>query len=150
MAGCSDAVERAHRALALLCNGERPRSGHLFLFTAGGLMLVASNASCKAITELTAFAQRYVDREIDERNVTTEAIDPAAPGLASPDTWQEPNGVCYRPLLLGTFVDDEYHVTGAAMLSEEIAGPPESMTHLAVAIAKSLVASGDAIAVRAA
>src|SRR5262249_16203236 len=57
---CETANERADRALALLCDGDPPTRGHLFLFTANGLILAASNTACDSVTELTAFAKNCV------------------------------------------------------------------------------------------
>src|SRR5207244_877351 len=39
LSACASASERADRALALICDGEPPTRGHLFVFTASGLTL---------------------------------------------------------------------------------------------------------------
>src|SRR5262249_11216573 len=68
---CANAGERAGRALALLCDGDPPTRGHLFLFTANGLALAASNTTCDSVTELVAFAKDCVERERAADNMET-------------------------------------------------------------------------------
>jgi len=151
MADCSDAGERAQRALGLLCDGAHATSGHLFLFTSHGLALVASNAPCESVAELTAFAEAYVRREIDERNIATEAIATGGFDVESiVSRWYDPSGVEYQAVLLGSVVEDAYTVTGVALLALASDRPRDAMMQLTIAIAKSFVASGDAVAVPAA
>jgi hypothetical protein len=147
MVGCSGARERAERALALLCDGDPPVGGHLFLITDAGLTRVASNAEFGSTTELVAFAQRALDSDAESDDSHTGAfeLDTVEQGR----TFQDGQGARYGALLLGAMIDGEYVIGGIAVLAGT-SGRLASIAGVAESLARMLIDTGDTRGFRAA
>ena len=146
MAGCSGARERAERALALLCDGDPPVRGHLFLITEAGLTCVASNAECGSPAGLTAFAQGALDSDAESDDSHTGAFE--LDTVEHGGTYQDGQGTRYGALLLGTMIDGEYVIGGIAVLAGS-SGRLASVAGLAESLARTLIDAGDTQAFRA-
>ncbi|HVW29557.1 MAG TPA: protein kinase [Polyangiaceae bacterium] len=146
---CASASERADRALALLCDGEPPTRGHLFLFTANGLTLAASNTPCDSVTELAAFAKDCVDREHAADTMETGALHATSVGTMVGD-WVDHEGTCYDTVLLGTSVSGAFCIAGIALLVKTPGFAVKTGGALAESVARALIDAGDAMSVAAA
>ncbi|HVW30134.1 MAG TPA: protein kinase [Polyangiaceae bacterium] len=145
--GCATARERAERALALLCDGDTPTSGHLFLYTKDGLTLAASNASCDSVTELTRFAKDCVESESRADTMETGAMTSVPLGTMSGE-WRDVGGTCYDTVLLGALMSGTFCIAGVALLVRR--GDIATSGALAQTVARALITVGDAISVSAA
>ncbi|MBN1655695.1 MAG: protein kinase [Deltaproteobacteria bacterium] len=146
MAGCVNRSERAHRALAVLCDGQPSSRGYLFLIDKDGLVLSASNTKCEEMEDLIGFARRHIELEIDD-SACTMTVDDVAAALQTDNSrgiWKDRDGTRYHAIMLNSETDDGSRVVGVAMLTnidghERIA----SVLQLASALARNLIDSGD-------
>jgi hypothetical protein len=151
LSGCAEAGERARRALALLCDGQPPARGHLFLFKEAGLALVASNVPSSVPPELVAFAQRYIESEM--RVEGTETLAFATNSLEREvltHHFQDTAGTRYSAVILAAPVGNCVEFAGVAVVSDGEEDYPFKVRPLADALARLLIESGDARGVRAA
>jgi tetratricopeptide (TPR) repeat protein len=146
IAGCNDREERVRRALDLLCEGDPPSRGHLFLTTEGGIELAASNMVPEGITELLAFARGRIAMETTSVNTVTAAFEVQSTGY----TWRSAEGAAYDAVLLAAPLSDGLRLAGVAMLVHDECRAREGFGDLAEAVARALLESGDAVGVRAA
>ncbi|MEY4582591.1 MAG: hypothetical protein RL701_7294, partial [Pseudomonadota bacterium] len=146
-AGCDDREERALRALSLLCDGEPPSRGHLFLITQTGLTLVASNASQAHIAQLSQFAnKRFVLETAETKTMTAIAPSPTDfQTYGSP--WQDRDGTRYLATLLAAPFSDGSRVAGIAMLTDDGSPRPKGFAKLVVTVTHALLEAGDALGV---
>jgi hypothetical protein len=146
VAGCELPAERAERALGLLCDGDPPTRGHLLVCKVDGLKLVASNAPCSSIREIVSFATQCLEHESRTSNMETSALSSMT--LGEPLTgWRDTEGVEYETVVLATPVNDSLCVGGIALLAKRGAPRAGRLAPLANAIARTLIASGDAVSV---
>ena len=146
VAGCEHPAERAERALGLLCEGDPPTRGHLLVCKVDGLKLVASNAPCTSVREIVSFATQILDHESRTSNMETSALSSMT--LGEPSTgWRDTEGVEYETVVLATPVGDSLCVGGIALLAKRGAPRASRLAPLANAIARTLIASGDAVSV---
>jgi hypothetical protein len=146
VAGCELPAERAERALGLLCDGDPPTRGHLLVCKVDGLKLVASNAPCSSIREIVSFATQCLEHESRTSNMETSALSSMT--LGEPLTgWRDTEGVEYETVVLATPVNDSLCVGGIALLAKRGALRAGRLAPLANAIARTLIASGDAVSV---
>jgi hypothetical protein len=151
LSGCAEPGERARRALALLCDGEPPTRGHLFLFKEAGLTLAASNVASDVAPDLVAFARSYIDSEMIMEGDETAAFATNALQDAVPTHhWHDTSGSRYAAVLLATPVGDCFEFAGVAVLGDEAGNSLLRAGPLAEAVARVLIESGDARGVRAA
>jgi hypothetical protein len=147
MAGCDDGSDRAQRALALLCDADLSR-GHLFLFTRGGLTLVASNTPCQQLREFTAFTKTYLEsqRKAVDLSQSSAECDVTLDTDTEPGEWQDVDGTRYGAVVLRAKLHGDLHIAGVAMLTG-LDGTQRSALHsLTTALATKLVESGDFLA----
>ena len=149
MTGCATARERAERALGLLCDGDPPTRGHLFLFTDDGLALVASNTPCESVTEIIGFARSCVERESEASSMATEAMLSVALGTVSAE-WHDAQGRRYEPVLLAATVGGTFCIGGVALLESGAGVPLRNASLLADSLAQILITAGDTRTVAAA
>jgi hypothetical protein len=148
LTSCGNRTERAQCALRLLCEDDPTRRGHLFLFTERGLVLAASSVTCSSALELTAFAQSCIDVELEHDstgNTATQVVPTRAESLTG--RWRDADGISYSPLLLGVRLHDGFSIAGVALIADGATGRQHEAAGLAPALAKSLIACGDAQAV---
>jgi hypothetical protein len=151
LSGCAEPGERARRALALLCDGEPPARGHLFLFKEAGLTLAASNVPSDVASDLIAFAQHYIDSEMIMEADETAALPTNAPQDAVPTHhWHDTSGTRYGAVLLAAPLEDSSQFAGVAIVSDEAGDWSLKVGPIANAVARVLIESGDARGVRAA
>lgn len=138
MAGCSGPRERAERALALLCDGDPPVRGHLFLISEHGLTRVASNVDCGSTTDLETFAEGVMNADIVADHDRTTALE----SVSEFGRWRDANGLHYGALLLGAMIDGNYLIGGIAVLSGG-SSRLATIAPLAEAITRTLIGAGD-------
>jgi hypothetical protein len=148
MADCTNARERAERALGLLCDGDPPTRGHLLLCTAEGLALVASNTACNSVTEIVSFASGCLERESQASSMETGALSSLSVGTLSAE-WRDREGADYEVVLLAASVSGTFSIGGVVLLAKGDAMLVRN-PRLVEAIARTLITSGDAISVVAA
>jgi hypothetical protein len=137
---------RAERALCLLCAGDPPTRGHLLVCKVDGLKLVASNAPCSSVREIVSVASQILDHESRTSNMETSALSSMT--LGEPATgWRDTEGVEYETVVLATTVANTLCVGGIALLAKRGASRAGRLAPLANAIARTLIASGDAVSV---
>jgi hypothetical protein len=148
MADCSDRRARAERALALLCDGDPPRRGHLFYIGDTGLELVASNEMVASPSSLTAFAQDRIDVETGPSETMTAAMDtPGDPSV--PLTWHASDGATFTTVLLASQVRSSVVIAGVLVLAEQ-GMRPRDFDEIASAVARVALETGDARGLRTA
>jgi len=144
LAGCTDAEERSRRALGLLCDGDPPNRGHLFLLSDRGLVLAASNTVCDFPAELNAFANACIEDEVQKESAMTAVLDTGAFESALDfSQWRDPSGRRHQVVPLGVTMDNAFHVVGVAVFEDEHGRGPGDVRRVAEALAKHLVESGD-------
>src|SRR5262249_50885803 len=141
--------ERADRALALLCDGDPPTRGHLFLFTANGLALAASNTACDSVTELVAFAKSCVERERAADTMETAALHETSLRTTAGD-WLDRNGNSYDTILLSAPISGSFCIAGIALLVKAPGVAAETAAAVAELVARALIDAGDVVSVAAA
>ena len=146
VAGCKQPAERAERALGLLCDGDPPTRGHLLICKRGGLELVASNAPCTSVREIVSAATKCLEHESRTSNMQTSALSSMTFGEISTG-WRDTEGVEYETVVLATTVDDTLCVSGIALLAKQGAARAGRLAPLADAIARTLIATGDAVSI---
>jgi tetratricopeptide (TPR) repeat protein len=146
VAGCEHPGERAERALGLLCDGDPPTRGHLLVCKVDGLKLVASNAPCSSVREIISAATQILDHESRTSNMETSAVSSMTLGEVATG-WRDTEGVEYESVVLATPVADSLCVGGIALLAKRGAPRASRLAPLANAIARTLIASGDAVSV---
>jgi hypothetical protein len=145
IAGCNDRAERVHRALELLCEGDPPGRGHLFLVTESGLALAASNMPSEELTELALFARRRLDMETTSVDTMTASLE----SVSASRTWHSAEGT-YDAVLLAVPLSDGLRLVGVAMLVHGEGQAREDFGDVAEAVARALLDSGDAVGLHAA
>jgi hypothetical protein len=148
LAACQGSRERAELALGLLCDGDPPTRGHLLVSKGDGLVLVASNTPCTSVSEIVSFASDRMDHESRAGSMETNVS--ASLTLAPWTEWRDPEGTDYEVILLVTGVSEGFCIAGVALLAKSGAPRASNLGVLADAIARALIASGDAVAVDAA
>jgi hypothetical protein len=146
VAGCENPAERAERALCLLCDGDPPTRGHLLVCKLDGLKLVASNAPCSSVREIVSFATQCLEYESRTSNMETSALSSITLGDL-PTGWRDTEGIEYESVVLATTVADTLCVGGIALLAKRGTSRACRLAPLANAIARTLIASGDAVSV---
>ena len=148
MAGCTDRRARGERALSLLCGGDPPRRGHLFLIGDAGLELIASNEPVDDAASLRSFALGRLEAETaPENTVTAAAVTVASPSVSF--TWYAPDGASFTTVMLAAHRGSAVVIAGVLVLAE---GGSRSLDFddMAAAVARAALESGDARGVRAA
>jgi hypothetical protein len=154
LARCHGPAERAYGALELLCAGQPPTCGYLFLTTRSGLERVAQTAGLNAPGELTRFAELCFEAETQDALVTMTAADLTA--LAGNDNgtgasqWKAANGDSYRAMPLRVHGRLGWLVLGVALLNESVGCAAPELDRLVAVLTEELIGSGDFVATRAA
>jgi hypothetical protein len=139
MAGCTESEERAQRALRLLCDGDPPGRGFLFVVTGGGLEFAAANTPCGCLPDVLAFAEGRLAIELASEESLTAVVETKTFDMSSAMAeWQDQGGTRYTALILGALLDGAFRTAGVAVLSERW---PTGVPGLTEAVAKSLIAS---------
>ncbi|HEX4337035.1 MAG TPA: serine/threonine-protein kinase [Polyangiaceae bacterium] len=142
MAECMDRHTRARRALSLLCDGDPPHRGHLFLVGEAGLELVASNDEVTDAPALLTFAQGRLEAEVDTEHMVTAAFETAAEPSAAL-SWQAPDGESFTTALLITQQGSAMVIAGLLVLSDR-GTRRRDFDDLMAAVARAVIESGDA------
>jgi hypothetical protein len=152
LARCQGPVERAHGALDLLCAGEPPTCGCLFLATGSGLERMAQTPGLNVPGELARFAELCFEAETQDTVVTMTAADLTA--LAANDNgksqWKAANGDSYRATPLRVHGRHGWMVLGVALLNESVGCAAPDLDRLVSPLTEELIDSGDFVPTRAA
>jgi hypothetical protein len=130
--------DRAQRVLDVLCDAAGASKAHLFLVRAGALELTASRPAEPPPVDLMAFAQRHLDRALDETAATLVVEGSNETTVAFADTGE----VHYRPLLLGVLSDGELRYAAVAALAVDD-GARAVPQEIVAALADYLIRQGD-------
>jgi len=139
------ATERATFALSLLCEDREALGGYLYLVTARGWVLAASQGVGAPEPALCAFARAFLIAELEETELSTrlEATEEPASGRRKPPPRVE-QGVVH-PIALSCVRDGELSQLGVALLVlDPNAAPKPGDTRLAGVLASQLLEAGDA------
>jgi hypothetical protein len=115
MRGAEGTPARAARALALICGKQGASDGHLYLFGASGLSLVAAYLPRSEPDGLAEFVNDYVERQLGE----VHGLPPAGalPFVdAAGHSWTDGHGVTHWPLLLTAVVQGVPQCAGVVVL----------------------------------
>jgi tetratricopeptide (TPR) repeat protein len=143
MKGAGGATERAGRALDLLCDERAAAVGHLYLFKGRGLKLAASRGALSPPKDFSAFIQRFIMRELTDRQAPTQIVSDTSGPTETGDThFTDARGLNYYPFLLRGVVGKGLRYTGVvALVLEERPEPPDE--NLIVAVSTHFILSGD-------
>ncbi|HKU37811.1 MAG TPA: hypothetical protein VJR89_06685, partial [Polyangiales bacterium] len=143
LAVCSDPVERARLALALLAEHSGVIDGCLYQMRAEGLVWVASLDGRQPDAALDAMVREYVAAEIHSDELTTGSGSAAG---ASTE-WSSLGEASFRPVLLCHYVQAGYAVSGVAVFALRLGARFVYPIELASRISRSQVEAGDAVSV---
>ncbi|MDD9943283.1 MAG: protein kinase [Myxococcales bacterium] len=146
-----DADARARAALELLCQGDPPRAGHLFLLTESGLQHAAGQDGAhdaEFSTDLAALrriAAECLDLECgDDVHTVTRFDSGDAPWERTVEvtSYEDPHGRQYVPVPLAAAAGQGFSIVGVAVLASSHLDVDGQTSDLASLVAKHLIESG--------
>jgi hypothetical protein len=142
-----DRDERAQHALELLMHDSGARSGHLFLFDAGGAFAAASLGRSPPNEALLVSVQQYLEAELHETKTAVVTMADVAGAETAAATVLSAGDVRFAPVLLSDNDGGDSQLAGLALLAMPDKGLQAPRSELVRAISRCLLASGDSVAV---
>jgi tetratricopeptide (TPR) repeat protein len=147
MRGATDRVERAGRALRLLCAADGSRGGQLYLCGATGPQLAATQGQELRDQDFTMQVAELLAQERDKSEISTGPLPQAQASTTRVSThWNDEEGRRIRPLPISCARDGELVFVGAALLLVDHERALELSLKLIAAIGSYLLKAGDASA----
>ncbi|MBN1654828.1 MAG: protein kinase [Deltaproteobacteria bacterium] len=140
---CRETQKRASRVLNLLIKRCNCSGGYLYAMQKEGLVLLAKSDEIDETIELTALVEKRILIEInDDQDVVTTTDEKQGASSTQPE-WIGPRGEKYRAVLLGHYYQENFAITGIAVLLLDQNKPFIHAGELASAISKTLFDAGD-------
>jgi hypothetical protein len=144
MRGASDRVERAGRALRLLCAADRAQAGQLYLCGATGPQLAATQGDELRDEDFTMQVAELLAQERDKGEISTGPLPQAQASTTRVSTrWSDGQGRAVLPLPISCARDGELVFVGAAVLLANGEQPAQLSVKLVAAIGSYLLKAGD-------
>ena len=145
MNALSGRQERARHALELLLEDAGAEIGHLFVFDATGLLLLAaSSEDGPSSPELLGLARKHVDAEVQNSSLdaVTEAVD-VITGSTSAAVTLIASGLQLSPVLLR--IGERVALCGVALVGGRERAPRSPRDQLLQALSRCMLTAGDTI-----
>jgi tetratricopeptide (TPR) repeat protein len=145
LAEASTSRERAECGLRLLCEAHGARSGHLFLYQAGSLELVASRGPSAPDADLQQLVARFVSQQLRSDDVATVIEDSNPTKAAHSACWLDERGAPHQFALMISEHGKSRLCAGVAVIEASAHMPVDpSARQLLVQITDELLRMGDA------
>lgn len=147
---CKGPEERAQKVIDLLVQQSNSSGGYLYTLQEEGAKLVARNGANKPPSRMDTMVGEYLSAEANEyKEVTMTCADLKSETTGRFD-WTFIHGREYHPVLLGHNEDEQFVITGLAVLFTDTNKVFRFPTESVIAISKSLHDAGDVSAIFAA
>jgi serine/threonine protein kinase/tetratricopeptide (TPR) repeat protein len=150
LSDCQGAEARAQRVIDLLVQQSNSSGGYLYTLQEEGAKLVAQNGTNEPPNRMDTMVGEYLAAEANEYKEVTMTCADLKSATTSRFDWTFIQGSEYHPVLLGHNADNQFVITGLAVLFTNANKVFRFPTESVIAMSKSLHDAGDVSAIFAA